>query len=1385
MRKMVLFLVSLSLALFQTAIAQDVLVQNLGAGHEGSDHLKLYTWNERDSMFYVGSAPNGHLNVYDPQESFMEFKGYTNPDHKENYIWTICSDTQGVVYGGTCQSAPAYIFAYDPFSFTWTQKTLSQFGITFVWSSAVTDDFAYFGTEGGVRGRLIKWDKNNPDEYNDVFDNLRYPQDSLPLSRNFVFGRCSVEFQSFLGGQYSGEMKVRSMALGPQGGIYGGTGNGFVFAYTPGVDTLCFVNVKEALFPGQPWNWGPTGIDFLTGDGNKVFGNFLGNDSIGIFEVDFSSNPPVRRIYYNGSGSLIHGSSIKIIGNNLYIHGGNYYRYNWATDSTQDLGYSGHLYFTHYVQDGLDYLAAFENISDTTGQITEGQFSAVRTDGSGIIVHTFDLPRHQSSDLHPRFRSLAADDGGNVCGGLYFLGDFVEHKVSEDTQSTSVNYLGPCGGANADAAIAYGHYIYYGYYDGLGLGVFDASICDGPPNWSPSYDSNTHNPDGSHNPLQRHLKNGYIYNGFTTVQNTIDDGSLVRVNCFSADTNRDLLYIGTGSRTPYQAGKNAWIIKYDAAHDSVLHLCEIRPWDGEGGVFNLTDSLAWVEDLDIFYDSLETFIFVLGKQRDFYETPKTLIIDVQGGYQPHAIHEENVPYNNILVDPVNNKIYVSWWSEYSIHSISGVIDSGFTNTAFISGNVGAYGFIKDIVKGNDGRIYMGYGDYIGFFDISDNLHTIDRPDALINDFPSHTVEHGVYRMAAPLDRNNYNLYVGALDGHMYVMFPNKFVSITSAASDSATEDYPFQYVASATGVDTSALCVHFENFPSWVTDTSNATLSGTPDSGGYDTFLVIASDGAVSDTHLVTVSITDILTGPIEDSITISRNVILTEDVLIDTGAVLTVSPGVSFYVYPDTDAHNIGNSPSDVELICRGRLNAIGNAGDTIRFVPYSSSPNANDWRGIRIDTSAACSLSYCRITYATIGVELKNKALAKICNADIKFNQDAITCLDDVNIEISNSTLNYNSNDGIHNYGGYLTADGCIIDNNAAYGIHGYHSKGNVVKYSAVDSNGIGGIYCYGGYLIVDSSSFKVNGIYGIYGYHSDVDVSYSNFVGNNAYGIKLDGYATSSHWAEIAYDTISATASYQNGCGIYIANLDSSRVFECQSRGFPLAGLFLNGSDTKVEKSNFSSNTSNGIYADNYSFPNIRWCIIDTLSIGVRAYNSKPDIGRVNVVPDSGKCTFQNCSKCYIDLYYRPSISSDTMYMQLNYYGVQVDPWKFYRSANSVPIKYLPVLAAAPPAPKLGAEINQPSAFELRQNYPNPFNPSTNISFSLETSAYTVVTIYNVLGQAVTTLANDYLDAGEHTIIWNGTNARGTPVSSGIYFYTIESGEHFQSKRMTLLR
>lgn len=97
----------------------------------------------------------------------------------------------------------------------------------------------------------------------------------------------------------------------------------------------------------------------------------------------------------------------------------------------------------------------------------------------------------------------------------------------------------------------------------------------------------------------------------------------------------------------------------------------------------------------------------------------------------------------------------------------------------------------------------------------------------------------------------------------------------------------------------------------------------------------------------------------------------------------------------------------------------------------------------------------------------------------------------------------------------------------------------------------------------------------------------------------------------------------------------------------------------------------------------------------------------------------------------------------------------------------------------------ESSLPEGYALGQNYPNPFNPDTKINFSLGQAGHVTLEIFNVRGQVVRTLVDDYMSAGDHTVDWDATTSSGQSVASGIYLYRLTANDVTATKKMNLLK
>lgn len=114
------------------------------------------------------------------------------------------------------------------------------------------------------------------------------------------------------------------------------------------------------------------------------------------------------------------------------------------------------------------------------------------------------------------------------------------------------------------------------------------------------------------------------------------------------------------------------------------------------------------------------------------------------------------------------------------------------------------------------------------------------------------------------------------------------------------------------------------------------------------------------------------------------------------------------------------------------------------------------------------------------------------------------------------------------------------------------------------------------------------------------------------------------------------------------------------------------------------------------------------------------------------------------------------------QLYYRLKQIDNNGSYSYSDVVEVKVLPEL------------------FELSQNYPNPFNPSTTISWQSPVSSHQVLKVFDVLGNEVAVLVNEFREAGRYEVEFDASN-----LASGIYVYRLQAGDFIQTKKMILMK
>ena len=91
----------------------------------------------------------------------------------------------------------------------------------------------------------------------------------------------------------------------------------------------------------------------------------------------------------------------------------------------------------------------------------------------------------------------------------------------------------------------------------------------------------------------------------------------------------------------------------------------------------------------------------------------------------------------------------------------------------------------------------------------------------------------------------------------------------------------------------------------------------------------------------------------------------------------------------------------------------------------------------------------------------------------------------------------------------------------------------------------------------------------------------------------------------------------------------------------------------------------------------------------------------------------------------------------------------------------------------------------SYALEQNYPNPFNPQTSIRFQLPANDVVSLQVFDVSGRVVRTLVNGELTSGQHVARWDGRDDAGQMLSSGVYFYQMQTSQVVRTKKMTFLQ
>ncbi len=175
--------------------------------------------------------------------------------------------------------------------------------------------------------------------------------------------------------------------------------------------------------------------------------------------------------------------------------------------------------------------------------------------------------------------------------------------------------------------------------------------------------------------------------------------------------------------------------------------------------------------------------------------------------------------------------------------------------------------------------------------------------------------------------------------------------------------------------------------------------------------------------------------------------------------------------------------------------------------------------------------------------------------------------------------------------------------------------------------------------------------------------------------------------------------------------------------------------------------------------------------------------PSHSAVGPIVSAGSPSLELAAPVVLEVPYDPALCGDR---EVGVYRLEGDTWVYVGGVADAKSGLLTTYSwkmgqfQAFSGPLGDMQPEMPHRFELGQNYPNPFNPSTRIEFELTRAQHLVLSVYNIAGQRIGTLADGVYDAGRHVISWEAKN-----LASGVYFLRLEAEEGVLYRKMMLLK
>ena len=286
-------------------------------------------------------------------------------------------------------------------------------------------------------------------------------------------------------------------------------------------------------------------------------------------------------------------------------------------------------------------------------------------------------------------------------------------------------------------------------------------------------------------------------------------------------------------------------------------------------------------------------------------------------------------------------------------------------------------------------------------------------------------------------------------------------------------------------------------------------------------------------------------------------------------------------------------------------------------------------------------------------------------------------------------------------------------------------------------------------------------------------------------------VGGGISSSGWMQMYYCVISGNTTSGTGSGGAVFNVGSGPLFGCVMYGCVIYGNAAgnaggainnagNGSLTLYECT-ISSNTAPHASAINNSASASAELLNTIVWANTPAEQIVSNSGTVTATYSDIQGGFEGTGNISADPLFVDAANGD--------YSLRPDSPCIDTGSPSTPLDpdgtRTDISAIAYSHPVGVVEQQGLPSFSLMQNAPNPFNPSTTIRFTLPEAGHVTLAVYDINGRLVRTLVGQAFLPGHHEVVWDGKDAMGRAVASGVYVYRLTAPQGVVTKRMTLLR